>query len=59
LGQLGGDVRVEVRVVARRRVHLRTFVDHVPRNADVLSEVVLLASDHLRQSAGIREQLRV
>jgi hypothetical protein len=52
-------VRVEVRVVAWRGVHLLPFVDHVPRTTEVLSKVVLLAGDHLMQYPGICEQLRV
>jgi hypothetical protein len=58
-GYLGGDVRVEVRVMAQRRVHLLPFVVHVPRTAEVLSEVVLLAGDHLTQDPTRREQPRV
>jgi hypothetical protein len=51
-------VRSEVGVMAQRGVHLLPFVDHVPRTAEVLSKVVLLAGDHLRQCPMRREQPR-
>jgi hypothetical protein len=59
LGPLGGDVRVEVWLVRQRGVQRLPIVDDVPRTAEVVSKVVLLAPDERMPYPTIREQLRV